>query len=101
MTSNVQVACAWMEEHPGLHRPTSIARHTGLTLHQASISCMYLWEMGRIERLLISAREGGRETGLYGILQGPARKKSRNPWTNEPLTILVAVRKEMERNRNE
>lgn len=55
----------WLQEHPGQHRCSEIARGIGEQTHPVAVACYGLFEQGRALRGQRPARNGGRAFKTY------------------------------------
>jgi DNA-binding MarR family transcriptional regulator len=66
----------WLREHPGHHRPRDVAAAMGYDPRRTAQNLRYLWERGRIDRLVMRRPGYTRELGLYGTEDGNVRPAS-------------------------
>lgn len=66
----------WLREHPGHHRPRDVAKAMGYDPRRTAQNLRYLWERGRIDRLVAIRPGYTRELGLYGTDDGNVRPAS-------------------------
>lgn len=81
--TQVRRVATYLEQSPGYHKPSDVARATGMDSHQACVALRYLYEKGQIDRQRITLQGHRHPTGFYATIKGKVQAPSRQPWKDK------------------